>query len=389
MSMDRLRLTATLFFLLIAVTPAVAGYRLIPLGPMVVPRHAHAATLLSDGRVLITGGSTVDGSIPTRETEIFDPRTRTFARGPLMNVARTEHAALLLPDGRVLVAGGNTLGYVVSTATAEIVDPDGASASIGDMSVPRGGGGMVLLLASDGAAWVLGGHFEGRFAEVTDIVERLPRGELQWEAAGRLELPCTGEWLSLGSRRFLRLAGGRHRSTHDALAPACRQWGEEWTMDATPSSRLVRMPTGIHAAALRRAGSREAGLLLHRPDGAWLAEEGGEWRLITRVRPLSTHESSLLGIAGWTDREALLLARDLEVVDAETASIVYAAPLVPVGRRTVTVLSRDAVLICGGVAADGELGKRPFLDGLLLLRDPPPSPAQPSSGGAPVSAPRP
>src|SRR5437879_1629140 len=44
---------------------------------MVVPRAGHTAQLLSDGRVLITGGTNANGdAIAT--TEVFDPTTRTF-----------------------------------------------------------------------------------------------------------------------------------------------------------------------------------------------------------------------------------------------------------------------------------------------------------------------
>ena len=63
------------------------------------------ATRLSDGRVLITGGST----FPTAAAaEIYDPETGTFSPTGSLNEARAAHTATLLPDGRVLIAAGSS-----------------------------------------------------------------------------------------------------------------------------------------------------------------------------------------------------------------------------------------------------------------------------------------
>jgi hypothetical protein len=46
------------------------------LGPLVVPRSGHAATALTDGRVLITGGRDSAGAI-VATAEVFDPANQT------------------------------------------------------------------------------------------------------------------------------------------------------------------------------------------------------------------------------------------------------------------------------------------------------------------------
>jgi hypothetical protein len=69
-----------------------------------VTRYDHQATTLMDGRVLVTGGHTVDDALIG--TDIFDPATGAIAEGLFMTVARTKHTATLLQDGRVLVVGG-------------------------------------------------------------------------------------------------------------------------------------------------------------------------------------------------------------------------------------------------------------------------------------------
>lgn len=68
---------------------------------MNVPRRAHTATLLNNGKVLITGGS------GDNTTEIYDPETNTFKLTGSMNEIRTLHSATLLNDGKVLLTGGN------------------------------------------------------------------------------------------------------------------------------------------------------------------------------------------------------------------------------------------------------------------------------------------
>ena len=89
---------------------------------MSAPRRQHNATLLPDGRVLITGGSSGSGfdnaSTPVYYAELYDPATNTWTRLSSNTVYRGYHAtALLLPDGRVLSAGGR------NRRTAEVFSP--------------------------------------------------------------------------------------------------------------------------------------------------------------------------------------------------------------------------------------------------------------------------
>ena len=85
-------------------------------------RDAHTATLLQDGRVLVTGG--FDSDVWPRDTvEVLDPKTGVWSAGSNMSTPRAFHAATLLRDGRVLVTGG--LGPKLSPlASAEVWDPE-------------------------------------------------------------------------------------------------------------------------------------------------------------------------------------------------------------------------------------------------------------------------
>ena len=77
-------------------------------GDMANPRADHTATLLADGKkVLITGGrQTLDQSTALATTEIYDPASGLFTYTGSMDSARTDHTATLLTNGKVLITGG-------------------------------------------------------------------------------------------------------------------------------------------------------------------------------------------------------------------------------------------------------------------------------------------
>ncbi|MEM7307326.1 MAG: kelch repeat-containing protein [Planctomycetota bacterium] len=85
-----------------------------PIADMSVPRVGHTATLLPDGRVFVAGGTSgVDfenllGSFGLfhQTTEIYDPSTDTWSAGPNLPEPRALHAASLLGNGQVLITGG-------------------------------------------------------------------------------------------------------------------------------------------------------------------------------------------------------------------------------------------------------------------------------------------
>ena len=116
---------------------------------------AAVATLLRDGKVLVTG----NGVLPTGNgsAQVFDPDNGTWtATGQMIN-PRHSHAAVLLPDGKVLVVGGHVVPDF-PTDSAELFDPDtGTWTAIANMHTPRERingflqpDGKVLVLGSSG-----------------------------------------------------------------------------------------------------------------------------------------------------------------------------------------------------------------------------------------------
>jgi hypothetical protein len=80
-------------------------------GPsMAKPRVQLNATLLPNGKILVSGGSEIDevGSTAVKEAQLYDPETNTFASGSWMEFPRLYHSnTLLLQDGTVAAFGGN------------------------------------------------------------------------------------------------------------------------------------------------------------------------------------------------------------------------------------------------------------------------------------------
>jgi len=92
--------------------------RFEPVSPgMLHPRAFHTATLLSDGRVLILGGTVPinSGVFSSKTAEVFDPLTGKFLALPEMATYRAAHTATVLDTGVVLILGGNSTDLTIET----------------------------------------------------------------------------------------------------------------------------------------------------------------------------------------------------------------------------------------------------------------------------------
>jgi hypothetical protein len=153
-------------------SPRLPGFH--PTGSMSIGRLDHTATRLLDGRVLIAGGSgwVEDGRpagstepVITASAELYDPATGKFSLTGSMTTARAHHTATLLLDGRVLLTGGGISGAEsdvdpgakgFALASAEIYDPTtGQFTATGSMSAGRLGAYAIRL--ADGRVLVTGG----------------------------------------------------------------------------------------------------------------------------------------------------------------------------------------------------------------------------------------
>src|SRR5205823_10752666 len=190
------------------------------LNPLVVPRTAHAATALTDGRILITGGRDSAGNI-VAVSEIFDPASNTSTASATLTTPRVDHTATLLPNGKVLVAGGT--GASGSVNSAEIFDPSNPAAGFRMLSATMGAARVrhTATLLNSGQVLIAGGDDAGT-AEIFD-----PATESFSSALLAMAAPRIGHTATLFSDDSVLLAGGNTNSM-EFFTPA----DQKFTLDA-------------------------------------------------------------------------------------------------------------------------------------------------------------
>jgi Galactose oxidase, central domain len=133
----------------------VTSNKIMMRASMTTSRREHTATLLKDGRVLITGGIGEQNK-PIASAELYDPATNTFKAIGDMTVARTFQSATPLRDGRVLIAGG-TDASDQALATAELYDPVSGKFALTASPMQHARYRQVAVQLSDGDLLMAGG----------------------------------------------------------------------------------------------------------------------------------------------------------------------------------------------------------------------------------------
>ena len=135
-------------------------------------RLLHTATLLPDGRVLLAGGYRIVPGFPPSEqalatSEIFDPKTGAFSEGPELRAVRVSHAAGLLHDGRIILTGG------VARSDSEVLDLTAAEpASTAGPALTANRDDHTLVVLADGRVLLAGGQSSGsRSVDTLEILD--------------------------------------------------------------------------------------------------------------------------------------------------------------------------------------------------------------------------
>jgi len=273
-------------------------YSSVNVGNMSSARALHRASLLPDGRVLVTGGTTSFNSpsdIVTnalKSTDIFDPNTNTFSAGPNMSEPRVGHTQTTLINGTLFIAGGFTWStFIVKipavTDSTEIYTPSaglpGSFAGSGTMTKNRFGHTAIRL--SSGKVLLVGGatgsfinpiadnsveQFSAPNSFVLDGNMTVARG-----AAAVLELPDGDVLISGGA--FGSLSVPTPDDTIDIYTP-----GD----GVTPGSGFL-----VANFQMQHVRSNQLAALL--PDGTVLVAGGGE-ELDINNNPISYDDAEIV-----------------------------------------------------------------------------------------------
>lgn len=230
----------------LALAALAAQWAVEPIQPMGTARAVHQATLLNDGRLLVTGGCAANSCDALQTSnEFYDIAQRRFRPAPAMRTARVSHATVSLPDGGLLVVGGWTGSG--ATALTEIYDArTGAFVAGPALQTPRLDAAVLPL--DKGRILVAGGasglNRPVASAEIYDVNTR------RFTQAASLTMPRTNHAaVRLPDGRVLLTGGLRAKGTATASAEVYDPRSGKFTAVGAMAS-----PRYKHAAVLLRDG---------------------------------------------------------------------------------------------------------------------------------------
>jgi hypothetical protein len=247
-------------------------------------RAMHSATAFEAGPrdnrtgVLVAGGGqgNLISPVPSALTQVFDSLTRSWRTGPTMALPRAAHRAVRLLDGRILITGGMVPAAAPSlggpaTANCEIYDPaTNALSPTGAMLAGRMGHALSLLadgrvLASGGFAdWTdAGPNFVARLGTVQNTTEIWNPATGTWSAGPTMASVRAGHSQTALPDGRLLVAGGVNGGTNlpnplggllqvPTFTADCELF-DPATNTFAPTAPLV-LPRGFHGASLLTGG---------------------------------------------------------------------------------------------------------------------------------------
>lgn len=193
-------------------------------------RSQHTATTLSDGRVLVVGGTDGNGVYTT--SEVFDPVANTWtsldqisptpADAQMINngnaTGRQLHTATLLQTNRILIAGGigvETPNQLTAMTTCYLFDPT-TNAFTQTGAMPQGRGWHFASRLSNGHVLVAGGVNTQMLSLNSSATYDPATG--QWTASGTSSFHTLGAMVSAGGQTLI--VGGCQIGLNQQQQPA-------------------------------------------------------------------------------------------------------------------------------------------------------------------------
>ena len=349
---DRIELTVDAAGAAVLIDPAWTT-----VAPMGSKRGSHTATLLTDGKVLVAGGTSSTSSpqaLPS--AEIFDPTINVWSTAAPMGTARSGHTATRLADGKVLVAGGfQPMGpQTIYLASAELYDPAADLwTPVGSLSTGRSNHRAVLL--ASGKVLIMGGADSQSFFASAELYDPATAA---WTPAGPMSVARTVFAAALLASGKVIVTGGYASptfATTELYDPATNAW--------TPGAPMITGRYGHTATLLADDTVLVAGGHYFDSNGSLYAAPelydaaGDAW---TQLAPMGTpryiHTAARLAsgkvlLAGGYGGAALASA---ELYDPAAASFSAAGSMSTTRyAHSETLLPSGLVLVAGGAGPQG------------------------------------
>lgn len=334
-------------------------------GNMIEARTGHTATRLLDGRVLVAGGT---GS-PTSEApmnflasaELYDPSSGQWSSTGPMTEVRALHTAVLLSDGKVLVLGGTACADFDGCPlfSAELYDPD-TETWTATQPTTAGGWGRPATLLDDGTVLVVGGS-----------IGSLSQDNLEPIGFAELYDPITGQWSAtdplvqaLVNQTATALLDGTvlvvgNSTTALLYHVASGQWTTTPSMAGIRVGHTAtRLPDGkvLIAGGMAGTGSSALAELYDPAAGAWIATgDMVEGRIYHTAAPLADGRVLVMnGVDSVIDRGVPLTSVELYDPRIGQWTMTESMDLDRSG-YTATLLDDGTVLVAGGASASGSV----------------------------------
>ena len=349
-----MRRLVTAALMLVLVTGAIAArsesMKVSPGGELTWARAYHSATLLSDGRVLLAGGSSFRNESPIPWAEVCDPEARTCTPTGALSLPRSSPASVLLHDGRVLIAGGWRAGYVVATDTLEAWDPRARSFSVVGALTPARGYGIAPVVLENGTVLLIGGRYDGEFGTASDAIDAFDPSRNACAPWGRLVMSRNAPAVRLIDAGHVLVAGGNYRCCSAPAGPSRTRSQEICDLGTHACGLAEDLPPSITFGAEPQDHSCVAlsddEMLCGR--GSELARwRSGQWSAAAPPGAVLLSLRSRARARGDLALVARLLALQIELGLAEDARVLRL-----LDGQSVTPLQDGRVLIAGGLGPD-------------------------------------
>ncbi|MGA8430401.1 MAG: choice-of-anchor D domain-containing protein, partial [Candidatus Sulfotelmatobacter sp.] len=229
-----------------AFTVSLASAIVATTGQMTTARYAQTATELTNGQVLIAGGTSAGGAV--NSVELYSPTGETFAATGSMSTARTLHSATLLNDGTVLIVGGLGNNQTALNST-EIYS--GGTFTVPAASLNTARAGHTATLLNNGQVLIVGGYDPA--SGIIPTAELYDPATQSFISLGNTAIPRYGHTATVLQGGLVLIAGGEADLTPTAAYSSAEIFNPA-TKQFTPLSAAMTTPREGHAATLLNSG---------------------------------------------------------------------------------------------------------------------------------------